>query len=337
MARHYRRTSRAPVTGHYHRRAMDPPAISVVVPARDAAGTLPRTLECLAAQSHSVSVEVILADDGSRDETVQLAREAPLDVRVVRQERKGPAEARNMGVAAARAPALAFLDADCFPQPGWLAAGLRALGEADLVQGRVLPDPATPVGPFDRTLVVGAEVGLWETANLFVTRDCFDRVGGFEDWLEVELGKTMAEDVWFGWRARRAGARTSFCADALAFHAVFPRGPAGYLSERRRVRYFPAIARKTPELRKTMFFHTLFLSGRTAAFDAALAGAGLAALTRSRLPLLAALPYARVAWLQRLRHYRRRAALVAAVDGVADGLTAFELLRGSIRARTPVL
>src|SRR5256885_1729530 len=78
----------------------------------------------------------------------------------------------------------------------------------------------------------------------------------------IELG----EDILFGWRARRAGARTAFCARALVHHAVVPRGPVAYVAERARLRFFPAIAARVPELRETFFHRRLFLSRRTAAF-----------------------------------------------------------------------
>jgi glycosyltransferase involved in cell wall biosynthesis len=312
------------------------PEASVIVPARDAAGTLGRTLDCLARQAAPFEFEVIVVDDGSEDGTLELARSA--GVTAIPQAPLGAAQARNRGAAEAGGRALAFLDADCYPEPGWLAAGLRALEGADLVQGRVLPDPQTPPGPFDRTLWITENVGLWQTANLFVGRELFDRVGGFEDWLDVEVGKLMAEDVWFGWRAQGAGARPAFCSDALAYHAVFPRGPLGYVAERRRTRYFPAIARRMPELRRTMFFRGVFLSRRTATCDVAICGLALALRRRSILPLAALLPYARLGWRDRLRgRSTREAAIVAAVDAVADALTAAELVRGSVRSRSLVL
>jgi glycosyltransferase involved in cell wall biosynthesis len=308
-------------------------AASVIVPARDAEATIGRTLQCLARQEAAVDFEVVVVDDGSSDETVAIAENAGPRVRTVRQERTGAAEARNLGVRQSSGPILAFLDADCFPEPGWLSAGIKTMASADLVQGRVLPAPDMPLGPFDRSLWVTSDEGLWQTANLFVTRELFDGIGGFEDWLGVELGKLMAEDLWLGWRAVRAGARTAFCDAALVHHAVFPRGPRGYLEERRRVRYFPEIARKMPELRRTMFFLGTFLSRRTAAFDLAALGVAVAAAARSPMPLASAAPYAVVAWRDRLRHLpRRHASLAAAVDAVADGLTLVELARGSARA-----
>lgn len=308
--------------------------VSVVVPARDAAATLGRTLECLAAQELDGGFEVVVVDDGSEDGTAEIARRA--GVTVISEGRIGAAEARNRGVAAAQSPVIAFTDADCFPTPTWLEEGLRALAEADLVQGKVMPDPQAELGPFDRTIWVESERGFYETANLIVTRELFERIGGFEDWIDTGGEKLLAEDVWFGWRARRARARTTFAPDALVHHAVFPRGPRGYVEERLRLRYFPAIARRIPEFRAHTLYRSVFLSPRSAAFDLAITGTALALAKRSLLPMLAVLPYARIATRGTLR-YRRRAPLIAAVGTAADAVGAGALLAGSVRARSPVL
>ncbi|HEV2752263.1 MAG TPA: glycosyltransferase, partial [Solirubrobacteraceae bacterium] len=53
-----------------------PPAVSVIVPARDAAATLPATLAALGAQAGAPEHEVLVVDNGSRDATAALAREA---------------------------------------------------------------------------------------------------------------------------------------------------------------------------------------------------------------------------------------------------------------------
>ncbi len=111
-----------------------------------------------------------MVDDGSGDRTAAVAEAAPGPVTVLRQPPSGPAAARNLAVAHSSGRALAFCDADVFPTPGWLRAGVAALEGADLVQGHVLPDPEAALGPFDRTLWITSEVGLWETANLFATR-----------------------------------------------------------------------------------------------------------------------------------------------------------------------
>ncbi len=312
----------------------DAPLVSVIVPARDAASTIGATLEGLDAQRIVEPYEVIVVDDGSGDGTASVAEGVSPRVRVLRTTGAGPGPARNAGAREARGSILAFTDADCVPTPGWLRAGMSALGDADLVQGRVEPEPRSQLGPFDHTVWVVGESGLYETANLFVRRDLFERLGGFEDFLDARIGKPLAEDLWLGWRARRAGARTAFSSDALVHHAVLPRGPAGYVGERLRLVYFPAIANRVPELRESLFFGHLFLTRRSAAFDLALAGVALAALKRSPLALLAAAPYA----LQLARYGRRwRSARVAAVEAGADAVGFAALACGSVRSRSPVL
>jgi glycosyltransferase involved in cell wall biosynthesis len=256
------------------------PALSVIIPARDAADTLPDTLGGLRAQTFGGRVEVVLVDDGSRDATAAIARSSGLVDRVLPGPGAGPAGARNAGAAAARAPALAFLDADCRPAPAWLEAGVKALERAELVLGETRPRPDRRRGPFDRTLSVVGLSPLFESANLFVRRTLFEQLGGFENWLGPPGGKELAEDVWFGWRARRAGARIESSSAALAYHEVFSRGAAEYAGERWRLRFFPAIVRRVPELRHELLWGGVFLNARTAKFDAALAGLALAAMTR---------------------------------------------------------
>ncbi len=313
-----------------------PSEIAVVIPARNAAATIERCIRCIAEQTFTGRRETIVVDDGSTDSTPALAEAAAaasgLDLRIERTGRLGPAAARNRGGEVSTAPMLAFLDADCFPAPGWLEAGLRALEHAPLVQGRVIPDPDFVRGPFDRTLHVNGPSPLFESANLFVARDLFDRLGGFEAWLEPEVGKAVAEDIWFGWRARRDGEDTAFAPDALVHHAVFRDGALAHVLERRRLVHFPAIAAKVPELRDEFFFARWFLSRRTAAFDAAV----LALLARRRAALPLALPYL---WMlaSEARAWGPLAGQVATVRLAADAVGFTALVRGSLKRRSAVL
>ena len=147
----------------------------------------------------------------------------------------GPGPARNRGVAAASGAALAFIDADCVPTAGWLEAGVAALAEAELVQGAVRADPAAR-----RRARSTARSGSPPRPACTSARACssprelFDRLGGFEDWLEARIGKPLAEDAWFGWRARRAGAPIALQPSRRSSsHAVFrPRALAEFVGER---------------------------------------------------------------------------------------------------------
>jgi glycosyltransferase involved in cell wall biosynthesis len=313
--------------------------VSVIVPARDAAPTLPALLDALSVLDvpNGTSVEVLLADDGSSDTTREIATHHPLGVRVVTSPGRGPAAARNAAAAHADGDVLAFTDADCAPRPAWLREALGALDRgAGLVQGAVGPPEGVVVGPFDRTVRVDALSGLYETANLVVRRDLFDRLGGFESWLGTATSKELGEDAWFGWRAVRSGARIAFAPDARVDHAVFAGTPLTFVGERTRLRFFPALMDRIPELRDQFCPDPLFLSSRTRAFDAALAGATAAVFIRRPAPLLATLPYARLLW-RTARPWGFQAPKVAATHLAADAIGAAALATGSIRARRLLL
>jgi glycosyltransferase involved in cell wall biosynthesis len=313
---------------------------TVVVPARDAVETIARTLSALSRQDFDGEYEVLIVDNGSVDDTAEVASNSPACDRVLRRARgEGPGAARNEAAAVARGRVLAFTDADCEPAPQWLAAGVRALVDADVVQGAVRPAPDVFMGPFDRSLSVGCDVGLYQTASFFVKREVFAQLGGFEDWIGVgdSIRRPFGEDVWLGWRARRAGARVAFCPDALVHHAVLTGHARTSIEERRREEYFPFLAARVPELRDSFFYRRYFLSHRSAVFDLALAGTVLAIARRQPLALAAAVPYARQLLSEARAWGWRRVPLVASARVAADAVGAVSLARGSLRARAAVL
>jgi glycosyltransferase involved in cell wall biosynthesis len=325
--------------------AADPhPEVTVIVPARNAAGLLPRLLAALDRSTFTGPWETVVVDDASIDATADIAEE--WGARVVRlSSQSGPAASRNAGLAAARAPLIAFTDADCEPCPEWLSALTAALAGADIAMGPIRPAPDAPRGPFSRTLSTGRESPLFETANLAVRREVVERVGGFEPFAPVAGVRTglrptvdeghFGEDAVFGWRARRNGARTVFVEDALVHHAVFPRGPRGYIAERWRLRFFPALVREVPELRSRLPLG-MFLTRESALFDLAVVGIGASLISGRRAPLVAAVPYLkrRVTWRGGWRRSvaRRNAALV-----IGDAVGFAALVRGSAAARRLLL
>jgi glycosyltransferase involved in cell wall biosynthesis len=331
------------------------PRVTVIVPARDAAPTLERTLASLEAQELDEPFEVIVVDDGSTDETAAIAEAHGGRVQLVRSPRsEGPGAARNRGVSAARGSILAFTDADCYPTPRWLARGLERLGQADLVQGRVEPDPAEARTPFDRTLTVESDAGFYQTANLLVRRRTFEATGGFTDWvLERANGRRwsrdrrrrramrtpIGEDTLFAWSARRAGARSAFAPDAVVHHAVVPGTVRDDIGDHWHwARDMPGLARLVPELREGAFEHRVFFNVTTARFNLALAGLLVFATTRRRPWLLAGLPYLRYVLREARRWGRsRRAAAFIIGTPVVDAATVAGLVAGSVRWRCLVL
>src|SRR5690348_17042411 len=109
---------------------MTAPPVSIVIPTYNRAHLLPRAVASVQAQT-CADWELIVVDDGSTDSTIaDVTAMAGADPRIrlaVNTGRRGPAGARNAGIAVARAPWVAFLDSDDSWGPGKLA---RFLAEA---------------------------------------------------------------------------------------------------------------------------------------------------------------------------------------------------------------
>lgn len=187
--------------------------ISIVIPAFDEARRIGAQLAALAEQVDPVDCEVVVADNGSRDDTVEVVGGFAdrLPVRVVdASARRGQAAARNMAVAEVRGDLLVFLDADDVVMPGFVAA-YRALDPAvEFATGPVVFFAHDAPPPRDHTGAAGAppvQLG-WRPyalgANFAVRRARFEALGGFDE------SYPPAEDVELSWRLQRAGVHLEF-------------------------------------------------------------------------------------------------------------------------------
>jgi len=204
------------------------PAVSVIVPFRNARASLDALLGCLRAQSlPRERFEVLLVDDASTDGSAdwldrELASGPELHpwARLLRhREQRGSYAARNTALEVARAPAFAFTDADCRPEPDWLERGLAALSRWPRAAGRIEIDRAHPgslVELVDASRFLRQEhyvrEGFGATANLFVRREVVEAVGAFEPRLR------SGGDHEFGQRASRAGFDIALAEDAVVRH-----------------------------------------------------------------------------------------------------------------------
>lgn len=98
---------------------MNPPDVSVVIPAYNAAATLTRAIESVLAQSYRAR-EVIVVDDGGTDDLTEIRNRFAERVTWIRQPNGGAASARNRGIDAASGELIAFLDADDYWEPSKL-------------------------------------------------------------------------------------------------------------------------------------------------------------------------------------------------------------------------
>jgi GT2 family glycosyltransferase len=161
-----------------------------------------------------------VVDDGSSDGSGEVAEAA--GARVLRTPGGGGSyAARNLGLSSAVGGVLAFTDADCEPAQDWLERGLAALSEpgAGMVAGHIeipLGPRPSPASIIDVTRHLDQEravrSGFCATANLFVRREVFQRVGQFNDRL------ISGGDGEFGNRATAAGVELRYGADVVVSH-----------------------------------------------------------------------------------------------------------------------
>lgn len=196
--------------------------VTVVLPVRDVAGTVGEQLAALAAQDFAGRWEVVVADNASRDGTLDVVRawaDRLPEVRIVHaDQRRGVSHARNVAAAAARADLLAICDGDDVVLPGWLSAVVAASAGCDLLAGRLDDDALNPLPvrawrtphPQDGAPVIRGFLPYATGANCAVWKRVVDDVGGWnEDYV------TGGNDVEFAWRAQLRGHRLAFAPDAV--------------------------------------------------------------------------------------------------------------------------
>jgi glycosyltransferase involved in cell wall biosynthesis len=116
-----------------------PADISVVICSLNGAAGVRRCLDRIAEQETSARLEIIVVDDGSSDNTSEIARAHGATV-IRHPVNRGIAAARNSGLYAATAPVIAYLDDDCEPTPHWADGLLAGYGpQVAGVGGPILP------------------------------------------------------------------------------------------------------------------------------------------------------------------------------------------------------
>ncbi len=185
--------------------------ISLIIPSYNAGRTISACLKAALA-SHDRDFEIVVVDDGSLDDSVDLIRQFPCRL-VALARHVGASGARNIGADQSRGRILFFTDADCLLQPNTLTEVRKSLKESPtgtIVGGTYTTRSADGgfFSDFQSVLIHHAETkrpahpDYVATHAMAVDREVFRRSGGFrEDFLPI------LEDVEYSHRMRRAGVR----------------------------------------------------------------------------------------------------------------------------------
>jgi glycosyltransferase involved in cell wall biosynthesis len=225
--------------------------VSVVIPARDEARGITRTVEAVLAQRiPGIGIEVVVVDDGSSDDTAAAARQAGARVIELSGSPGNPGAARNRGAEATTGDPIVFLDADCEPRDGWLyalmcahAEGARVVGGAiEAAPGQKLAARCNHYCAFYHAIPHGKRRSIPNhmPANLSVRRAIFAATSGFSECLPEADGR---EELMWQAELKQNGHTLFFEPAAIVEHHYRP----GWLDVfRRNYRWaFSAIRSKT--------------------------------------------------------------------------------------------
>lgn len=236
--------------------------VDVVIPTYNRNDSLNQCLEALARQS-SRDFGVIIVDDGSPspvEETIPPHLAAALEPRVIRTEgNRGPAHARNLGVASSEATYVCFLDDDVRADPHLVATHLDAMSR---VAGPVAtfgplaapPDwkptawnrwEASKVAVEYTRMTAAVYEPTWRqffTGNAMVERQLLLAAGGFDERF------TRAEDVELALRMSHQGCRFEFVPEAIGWHYAARSLQSWLAIPRAYAQFDVAIAQLNPDM-----------------------------------------------------------------------------------------
>ncbi len=195
--------------------------VSVVVPVWNGASTLGACLQALGNQTFDpASFEVIVVDDGSQDNSAEVATRC--GARLYQQQHAGAAAARNLGAQHAQGNLLLFTDADCEPFPDWMERMVQPFSDPQVagVKGSYHTRQRALVARFTQAEYMEKyahmrrqnRIDFVDTYAAAYRRCIFLEQGGFDPTFLLD------EDQEFSFRLSQAGFRLVFAPEAWVYH-----------------------------------------------------------------------------------------------------------------------
>jgi len=216
--------------------------LSVIIPTFERRALLEKCLTSVFLQRGAGEFEMIVVDDGSTDGTADYlrGREKAGELRVVHhKQNRGPAAARNSGVAIARGEILAFIDDDCAAAPDWLAELARPFEAPEILAafGAIIYKEENASVEYDECIIDNPEARKSMGGNFAIRREIFERLNGFDESLYT------FEDVDLSLRVWSAG-RVASASLARVYHAEFRWTPETLDRWVARARVWPTLLKR---------------------------------------------------------------------------------------------
>lgn len=279
---------------------------SIIIPTFNGARRIRPCLESLLRQRDGRTIEILVVDDGSKDNTAEVVKSYS-GVRLLSQKNAGPAAARNFGAREASGDLILFTDDDCEPAAGWLNAMLAPFSDAEVVgvKGAYRTRQKPLVARFvqaeyeDRYRLMTRirDIDFIDTYSAAFRRSRFLEMGGYD----TDFPVACAEDIELSYRMSAKGWKMRFAPQAIVYHQ-HPDSLVRYLKKKFKFAFWRVLAvrknpRKavkdshTPQLMKLqLLFAPAFVAGL--GFDVFFRPALLASAVMACAFLLSTLPFA---------------------------------------------
>jgi GT2 family glycosyltransferase len=201
------------------------PPVSLLIPSYNQAGHIRQVVEAALSQTHPPD-EIVVVDDASTDESVEILRHLPVRL-ICHEVNRGPAIARNTALQSAFGDIVIYIDADAYADQQMIEAILQAYqwpskDPVGGVGGRAVEVNVKSIYDRWRTLHAKQSYGLAPRENvpylfglcMSYKREALVKIGGFDPFFPINAG----EDLDIGYRLLKAGYRLRYTPDAFVFH-----------------------------------------------------------------------------------------------------------------------
>lgn len=198
------------------------PFVTIVIPAYNAETTLPACLKSLCELTYpQTQTEIIVVNNNSQDNTRAVIQTFAPRVRCLDEKKRGPAAARNCGIAHAQGEIIAFTDADCIVEPDWLTRLIVPLRDETVgaVGGAILSARSkNPIELFGEQIhsqenaICLYKPGYVATPNWASPKNLLLQLGMFDEQFQG------GEDTDLAWRILQAGKRLAYQPSARVYH-----------------------------------------------------------------------------------------------------------------------